>query len=629
MLERPDTITRRAVTVAALAALVATGACKETAAPDDEGFTILPDVAEIFIGDDLQLTAIGAPSTPAWASSNSQVATVVTETGHVIGVGRGTATISAVAGGAVASIEVTVLRPPALALAQPTVDFFMDVGGSNPANQTVVVSNAGDGTLSGINVQGITYGPNNPAAWLSVSPSGDTAPVTLTLGANGQALARGVYTATVQLEAPGVENSPQSLAVMLHVQRDAEITVSPTVVSLAGIPGAVIEATVDVTNAGDKTLDGLAVAVMDPPGSVGGWLAATLDATTAPTTIRLAASTGNLPVGNYSTVVRVTSTAEGVSPVNITVDLVVSPGPAIALSSTTAAFQANTGQNPGNQTVTVTNAGGGSLTGLGLGTITYGAGQPAGWLTATIGATTAPATITLSVLSSTLPQGTYTATVPVQSAVASNSPAVLTVSLNVGPPPIINLNPNPLLFLGWTGGTLPATQGSQVTNAAVGGGPLPGLSYTVSYGTGATGWLEILWQGNVTSAPTTLLLRPNTTALPNGSYTATITVSTTVPGVAAQTLTITYQMRAFSVEINPSLGSCLGSGCHSASRAPDVSSNFLTNCSRLQSFLIPGDGFNSRVYRKLAGLISHTGGSNWGTLPNTMRLWIDRGAPCS
>jgi hypothetical protein len=415
---------------------------------------------------------------------------------------------------------------------------------------------------------------------------------------------------------------------MLHVQEDAEIALSRTNVPMAGIPGAAVNETVDLTNAGDKTLDGLAIEVRYPPGQPGNWLTATLDATTAPTVIRLAASTGNLPVGSYTTIVRVSSTVAGVAPVDITVNLTVSPGPAIALSTTTATFQANTGSNPTNQTVNVTNAGGGSLTGLTLGTVTYGAGQPGGWLTATLSGGTAPTSITVAVASAALPQGSYSATVPVQSPVASNSPLTLNVTLNVGPPPIINLNPNPLLFLGWTGGTPPALQGTQVTNAAIGAGPLPGLSYAVTYGTGASNWLNIQWQGGVTAAPTTLLLVPNTGGLPNGTYTAQVVVSTSVPGVAPDTLDVTFIVRAFSVEINPSLGGCLGGGCHSG-MAPMVGGSATSSCIALQPFLTPGNGAASRVYQKLAGVIGHGGGSNWGTLPNLIRQWIDRGAPCS
>lgn len=625
MMSRRSTISRRA-TPLALIGIIALGACKETAAPGGE-FTIDPTAAEILVGGNVQLTAFNAPSTPTWSSSASQVATVIAETGYVVGVGRGTATISAVAEGAVASIEVTVLQPPAITLSTPTVDFFMDVGGANPASQTVQVGNSGDVALTGLSVQGITYGPNNPRNWLTVTPSGDAAPATLTLAANGLGLPRGVYTATVQIASTTAANSPQSIGVMLHVQKDAEIAVSRTTVPMAGIPGVTINETVDLTNAGDKTLDGLAVEVRYPPNMPANWLTATLDGTIAPTTIRLAATTQSLPVGSYTTVVRVTSGIAGVAPVDITVNLTVSPGPAITLSSTVVNLQANTGQNPANQMVQVTNGGGGSLTGLGIGAITYEAGQPTGWLTATLSGTTAPASITLTTASATLPEGFYTATVPVQSPVASNSPLALTVNLNVGPPPVISLSLEFVAFTGWLNGALPGILGTQVTNAAVGAGPLPGLSYTVTYGPGASDWLNLEWQGNKTDAPTTLLMQPNTSSLPEGNYSVRITISTTVPGVAPDTVDVMYEMRSFSADIHPRLGGCLGGGCHGGGQPPHIGGSAQNDCAALQSYLIPGDGANSYIYRKLTGQIGHSGGTS--SLATRLRQWIDSNAVCS
>jgi hypothetical protein len=92
--------------------------------------------------------------------------------------------------------------------------------------------------------------------------------------------------------------------------------------------------------------------------------------------------------------------------------------------------------NPAPKTVQVTNSGG-SLTGLGVDPIGYGTGA-SGWLTAALSATTAPATLTLAANLSGLAAGTYTATVPVTSAVASNSPQWVEVAFTVvpaAPPP--------------------------------------------------------------------------------------------------------------------------------------------------------------------------------------------------
>src|SRR5437762_7461251 len=69
------------------------------------------------------------------------------------------------------------------------------------------------------------------------------------------------------------------------------------------------------------------------------------------------------------------------------------PAPAIGLNPTSVSFSAIQGEaNPAAQSVSVSNSGGGTLSGLGS-SITYGTGQPTGWLSASLSSTTAPSTL--------------------------------------------------------------------------------------------------------------------------------------------------------------------------------------------------------------------------------------------
>lgn len=105
--------------------------------------------------------------------------------------------------------------------------------------------------------------------------------------------------------------------------------------------------------------------------------------------------------------------------------------PVITLSTATLAFNATPGGgNPLAQTVGISNSGGGSLTGLAVGTITYTGAS--GWLQApSLNSTTAPATLTVQPVTGALAAGTYTATIPVTSGVASNSPRTVAVTFTV------------------------------------------------------------------------------------------------------------------------------------------------------------------------------------------------------
>lgn len=106
--------------------------------------------------------------------------------------------------------------------------------------------------------------------------------------------------------------------------------------------------------------------------------------------------------------------------------------PAIGLGSTSVNFAATQGgASPTAQTVSVTNTSVGTLTGLGIGTISYVGAS--GWLAAGLNTTTAPATLTLTATTGSLTAGTYTATVPVTAAVASNSPQTVSVTFTVNP----------------------------------------------------------------------------------------------------------------------------------------------------------------------------------------------------
>jgi hypothetical protein len=108
-----------------------------------------------------------------------------------------------------------------------------------------------------------------------------------------------------------------------------------------------------------------------------------------------------------------------------------SPSPAIYLDPGNVVFSAQAGgASPAAQAVGVLNTGGGSLTGLDH-SVTYGQGQPQGWLDATLSQGAAPATLMLRPSLGSLGDGTYTATVTLTAAGARNTPQTLNVALNV------------------------------------------------------------------------------------------------------------------------------------------------------------------------------------------------------
>jgi hypothetical protein len=351
---------------------------------------------------------------------------------------------------------------PTIALSSTSVNFTATAGGTSPAAQNVAITNGGDGTLSGLTIGSITYG-SGASGWLTANVSPTTAPASVSLTPTLGTLAAGNYTATVFVtsSATDVTNSPQTISVTFAVSGASAPTIvlsTPNVTLTATVGGTSPPAqTVAVTNGGSGALSGLAIGAItygvsasarigsarslaamtsftvSPPA----WLQATLSATSAPATVTLTATLGTLAPGSYTATVPVTSSASGVtnSPQNISVTFTVNaqPAPVIALSSTSLTFAATAGgSSPAAQTVSVTNGGSGTLSGLAIGTITYGAGA-SGWLAASLSATSAPATVTLTATLGILAPGSYTAIVPVASSASgvTNSPQNIGVAFTV------------------------------------------------------------------------------------------------------------------------------------------------------------------------------------------------------
>lgn len=369
--------------------------------------------------------------TIVWESDDEDIAEV-DDAGQVTGRSEGTVSIRARSEGVVGTASVQVTSAPAIAAAPSSVQFSAVQGGASPGDRTVTVTNAGEGSLSGLGVT-VRYASGQPTGWLTATLSGSSAPATLVLSASGSGLASGSYTASVDITSGSAANSPLTVPVTFTVSAPAPaIGVSSASVTFAATRGGSAPAsqTVAVTNLGGGTLSGLSTSVTYGSGQPGGWLTASLSGTTAPATLTLAAAPGSLAAGTYTATVRIASGVAQNSPQPVAVTFTVSAAaaPAIALSRSSVSFSTGAlGGSPPSQTVEVTNDGGGTLSGLAVSVV----GENTSWLSAELSQTTAPATITLSATRGLLPVGTYTVTLRVTSGVASNSPVEIPVTFTV------------------------------------------------------------------------------------------------------------------------------------------------------------------------------------------------------
>ena len=417
--------------------------CTVTVAPQDsslaQGDSLLMLVT---VQDSLSLPVLGVPVS---ITNLSPGLVAVSATRHVRALGGspgGLAQVVATIHGAVDTLRVNIASAgtPAIGLSSALANFAATAGGADPSPQTINVTNAGVGTLSGLSTS-ITYLTGTPG-WLTAGVSPTTAPATLTLTPTLGSLAAGTYTATVTVSSSLGGVAPQPVAVTLTVNPGPTIGLSSTTITFTTTAGGSDPAAqiVNVTNAGGGTLSGLATSVSYVSGTPG-WLAAVVLPTQAPATLTLTPTLGSLVTGTYTARAIVTSSLSGVAPDTVNVTLQVNPGPAIGLATKSTIFTDTTGgAGPAPQTVNITNTGGGTLSGLAT-AITYTSGS--GWLGVNLSTTTAPSVLTLTPATGSLTPGVYHARVTVSSTVLGvvSDTVGVTFTVTIGAPALVIVTP--------------------------------------------------------------------------------------------------------------------------------------------------------------------------------------------
>ena len=583
---------------------------------------------QLDVGESVQLTARGGAGQTEWSTSAPGVVTVVPVTGFATAVGPGQAVITATRGGQTATIAVVVVRPPVMVLSAAEVTLRAQVGGPVSAPNSITVTNSGDGSLGVISVASVNYA-GAAQGWLTHQVAQGSVILTATPGS----LPVGSYSANVAIAAANAENSPQNVVVTFEVEGVPVMAAEPDPLVVTVVEGEDADPVeLVVRNAGGGTLSGISAGVdYDSPGQ--SWLGApTVVPGANGATIRFTPDTEDLPRGSYSATVEIESTVPNVEPLEVDVALTVASGPVIVATPASVAFTALSGQpGPAPRQVQISNGGGGTLGGLGISVI-YSSGV--GWLSANISSTVAPATISLSVSTNLLSEGTYNAVVRVNSPFAENTPLDIPVSLTVAQPGVVVLNPSNISV-----STVVATVNAppvtvNITEAQ--GRVLEGIALGIpQYFGGATNWLAINQQPGPVS-PTQFRVQAIAGGLTPGTYTAELPVlsSSTDPSGIPAVLTVvqTVQPPSFAAEVYGPIGggttsSC--ASCHDGSPAP----NFRTSAASIRSTLLSTgsvvannpDGSNFLCRLTPGSACSHTKINN-SNVVTRIRLWVLYGA---
>ena len=253
---------------------------------------------------------------------------------------------------------------PEIGTSPTSLSFTAQQGGTNPAAQTLSISNTGGGTLS--------WSGSDNAAWLTLSPASGTGNGAVTLTVATGTLTAGSYSGTVILNASGAASVtvPVTFTVTAAPVPPA-IGASPTALSFTATQGGTNPApqTLSISNTGGGTLTW--TASDNAP-----WLTLSAASGTGNGSVTLTATTGTLPVGSNSGTVTLNG-GTGVTPVIVPVTFTVAAAPvppAIGASPTALSFTATQGgANPVAQTLSISNTGGGTLT--------WSGSDNAAWLT--------------------------------------------------------------------------------------------------------------------------------------------------------------------------------------------------------------------------------------------------------
>jgi hypothetical protein len=427
-------------------------------------------------------------------------------------------------------VNLLVGRSQQMALSVGKVTFGAMATNPLPRQQTVAISNGGDGVLSELAIDSIVYRAGEIDGWLDTRLPRTRAPTVVELQPSSVPSSEATLHATVFVGSRIADPSLDSIQVEYIVAPPPTLVLSKTTLEIESVDGDtgpfVYEVALRELNR--RPLSGLTDAVSPNPG----WLASARDADEAPATLTITVNPAGLAGGTvYQDTVFVSSSAGDMEEVAVT--LRVRDGPNLHLSMDVVRFTMNpTDLLPGAQVVRIENSGAGTLSGLGIEDP-----QPAPWLLASLTGPTAPSDLVLDIVD-TIARGTVE-TVPVTVTGPGGSTASVTVEFEMLPGPSIVLSSDSVTF---------RSENAQQDTLM----PPPLTVAVANGGTGVLGALQLPiveyippsdppWLGTAvlanTTAATTLELQPSTVP-DTGVYTARVIIASGMSGVDADTLPV-------------------------------------------------------------------------------------------
>lgn len=323
-----------------------------------------------------------SPASGSLAAYQSRTLSVATSsTGLPVGTYYGTVVITAVDSitrlviGPPQRVGITLNVGPACTLQAPSTSAmqFSTAQGTNPATQTFQVG------VTGTCFGNVTVTPTATVAsgsgWLAVSPGsatiGSGQSATFTVQVTSASLSTGVYSGSISLSAVSdgvvIAGSSQTIKVTLANGSGAVLAVSPSSLTFDSTTGTSTQP-ITISNTATGGLNWKASLQSGAPAFVS--LSPTSGTNLAGgqnATVNVAVDATGVASGQYKTSVQISATDVGTglalsnSPITIPVTINVA-APAMKLSATSLSFSTTAGSNPADQTIQLSNVGGGTLT---------------------------------------------------------------------------------------------------------------------------------------------------------------------------------------------------------------------------------------------------------------------------
>lgn len=415
-------------------------------------------------------------------------------------------------------VKLTVSAEPTLTALPNSLSYSYTSGAAAPAGQSVAVSTS-NGAAAVFSVSATTNGGGN---WLQVPANLGAAAISASFVANivpaNLTATSGTFTGTITVSAPGFTSATVAVTLVVS-QPKAVIQVTGNTSFTLANTSAPAGSTLAVS-ASDGSSQPFTIAVVSGQNN---WLTVSPGSGTAPANITLTANPAGLAPGVYLASIVVTMPALPVSTKTIQAQLTIT-GSNLAASPSMLSFNYQPGgQFPASQSIALTTASGTGT--VALSSVT----TSAGWLSVTP-ASSAPATLKVSINPGLLSPGNYFGAVIVTGLGSPTASLEIPVTLVVNTVPVLTVSPSALTFSYQAGGAVPAAQSFSVASGNV---PVnfavtsPGNWLTLSPATGTT--------------PGSVLVTVNPTGLAAGTYGGTITVSGfgTNSATVAVTLSVT------------------------------------------------------------------------------------------